>query len=144
MCIICTTQVEFIKLQCYYCLVPVPIVTLTAPNTQIVGQLLTLECSVTTVRGITSRVDIVWMRNGLIIKRVDSISFTSTTKDSQVYRDIYTVAQLKTSDGGTLYHCETGINISPKITTSSKLVILDITSECMSLRSQHELLRNSI
>ena len=40
------------------CSIPIPNVTFTAPSTQIEAQPLTLQCSVTTVRGITSRVDI--------------------------------------------------------------------------------------
>ena len=40
-------------------LVPGPSVTINAPSNQTVGQSLTLESSITTVRGITSRVDIV-------------------------------------------------------------------------------------
>jgi len=40
-----------------------------APNIQTVGQSLTLECSVTAVRGITSRVDIVWKNNDEVVEK---------------------------------------------------------------------------
>ena len=40
--------------------VPTPTMSVTVLNTQIVGQSVTLQCEVTTVRDITSRMDIVW------------------------------------------------------------------------------------
>ena len=50
-------------------LVPTSTVSVTAPNTQTVGQSLTLQCEVTTVRGITSRVDIVWSSDGTVFEK---------------------------------------------------------------------------
>ena len=54
--------------------VPIPTVSVTALNTQTVGQSLTLQCEVTTVRGITSRVDIVWSSGGSILRRINDLS----------------------------------------------------------------------
>jgi len=42
------------------CLLPTPSLLVTALNNQQVGDPLLLKCNVTTVRGITSSVDIVW------------------------------------------------------------------------------------
>ena len=49
---------------------------MTAPNTQTVGQSLTLQCEVTTVRGITSRVDIVWSSDGTVLRRMNDATAT--------------------------------------------------------------------
>ena len=45
-----------------------------APNTQIVGQSLTLQCEVTTVRDITSRIDIAWSSGGMELQRINGVS----------------------------------------------------------------------
>ena len=52
-------------------LVPTPTVSVTAPKNQMVGQSLIVQCEVTTVRGITSRVDIVWSSDGTELVRID-------------------------------------------------------------------------
>ena len=44
------------------------------PNTQIVGQSLTLQCEVTTVRGITSSVDIVWSSDGMVLQTTTNLT----------------------------------------------------------------------
>ena len=82
---------------------PTPTIHITAPNTQIVGQSLTLECSVTTVRGITSRVDIVWSSNGIELKKGHFID--STTNTSVIYIDTYTITQLNTTNEGQQFQC---------------------------------------
>ena len=61
---------------------------MTAPNTQTVGQSLTLQCEVTTVRGITSSVDIVWSSGGTELERTNNVSST-TMDNSLVYTDSY-------------------------------------------------------
>ena len=96
-------------------LVPTPIVNVTAPNTQTVGQSLTLQCEVTTVRGITSEVDIVWSSDSMELNRTDNIS-SITMDNSLVYTDSYTISQLSTDDEGRDYWCEVVINSDPKIT----------------------------
>ncbi|XP_065904647.1 hemicentin-1-like isoform X2 [Dysidea avara] len=94
--------------------IPTPSVTVTAPNTQIVGQSLTLECSVTAVRGITSRVDIIWNSDGTEVERMEGVSVSSTTDNSVVYTDTYTISQLNTTDNGRKYQCEVVINTIQK------------------------------
>ena len=73
------------------------------------GQPLTLQCEVTTVRGITSRVDIVWSSNGTELERTDSVSST-TMHNSLVFTDSYNISQLSTTDDGRVIHCEVVIN----------------------------------
>ena len=105
---------------------------MTAPNTQTVGQSLTLQCEVTTVRGITSRVDIVWSSGGtVLLRRTNGVS--STTMNNSLmyrdsYRDSYTISQLSTTDEDRVIQCEVVINASPSIMASDSIV-LDVTGE---------------
>ena len=108
-------------------LVPVPDVSVTAPNTQTVGQSLTLQCNVTTVRGITSRVDIVWSSGGSELRRMNNV-FTVMMGDSLVYTDSYTISQLSTTDEGRVIQCEVVINASPSVMASDSIT-LDVTGK---------------
>ena len=109
-------------------LVPNPTVVVTAPNTQTVGQSLRLQCEVTTVRGITSRVDIVWSSGGTELQRMNDVS--STTMDtSLMYTDSYTISQLSTTDEGRVIQCEVVINASPPIQDVDNIA-LDVTGKC--------------
>ena len=101
---------------------------MTAPNTQTVDQSLTLQCEVTTVRGITSRVDIVWSSGGgTELQRMNNVSST-TMGNSLVYTDSYTISQLNTTDEGRVIQCEVVINASPPVMASDS-VTLDVTGE---------------
>ena len=104
--------------------------TVTALNTQTVGQSLTLQCNVTTVRGITSRVDIVWSNDdGTVLRRINGTTATTTT-DSLVYTDSYAISQqLTTTDDGRVIQCEVVINASNPIANNSIDFVLDVTGE---------------
>ena len=108
--------------------VPYPIdVSVTAPNTQIVGQSLTLECNVITVRGITSKVDIAWsLKNGLELMRIGGINISLEKNNSVVLADSYTIPQLSTLDHYREYQCEVVINTSPPVMATGS-VTLDVT-----------------
>ena len=110
----------------HFLIAPTPTVDLITPNTQIVGQSLTLECSVTTVRGITSRVDIVWKTRTAELKYIHGINTTISNKDSVVYTSTYTIPQLSTTDDGRVYQCEVVINTSPPVMATGS-VTLDVT-----------------
>ena len=102
------------------------------------GQSLTLQCEVTTVRGITSRVDIVWSSNGTVLRRMNDT--TATTMDnSLVYTDSYNISQLSTTDEGRMIQCEVVINTSPSVIMATNSITLDVTGEykstIMSLRT---------
>ena len=100
---------------------------MTALNTQTVGQSLTLQCEVTTVRGITSRVDIVWSSNDTELNRTDGISSTMMD-NSLVYTDSYTISQLSTTDDDRVIQCEVVINVSPSVMADNNIT-LDVTGE---------------
>ena len=92
------------------------------------GQSLTLECNVTTVRGITSRVDIVWSSNDVKLKKIEGIQPSLTKNNSIIYTDSYTISQLGTVDEGRTYKCGIIINqVFPIIVNNS--IILDVMSK---------------
>ena len=98
-------------------------VSSSAPNTQIVGQSLTLECSVTTVRGITSRVDIVWSKDRSIISTLIGINISMSRGSTTEYSATYTIPQLGTTDDGRVYQCEVVINTSPPVMATSTITL---------------------
>ena len=109
----------------YLLVVPYPVVEVDAPSTQIVSESLTLECNVTTVRGIISRVDIVWSSNDIELKRTEGIESSLTTNKSVIYMDFYTISQLGTVDEGRTYQCGIIINQQLPITVN-KSITLDV------------------
>ena len=110
---------------CFVITVPTPTVSVTAPNTQTVGQSLTLQCVVTTVRGITSRLDIVWSNGGTELQRMNGVSSTMMS-NSLVYTNSYTISQLSTTDDGRVIQCEVVINASPLVMANDSIT-LDVT-----------------
>ena len=107
---------------CLYITVSTPNVAVTAPNVQTVGQSLILQCEVTTVRGITSRVDIVWSSGGTVLQRMNNVSSTMMN-NSLVYTTSYTISQLSTTDNGRVIQCEVVINVNPPVMASDNLTL---------------------
>ena len=91
-----------------YTLVPKPLVIMKILNNQTVGQSLRLKCNVTAVRGITSKVDMLWLSNGSEIKRIEGVNFSSITNNSELvqFTDYYIISQLTTADEDISYQCE--------------------------------------
>ena len=110
--------------------VPDPSIEIISLNNQTVGQLLTLESIITTVRGITSRVDTVWSSNGVELKRVTDANTSLTINDSELYKDTFTIPLLSTSDDGRVFQCEMIIMTTPSIIVATNNITLDITGEC--------------
>ena len=121
-------------LTCFF-LVPTPNVSVTASVTpQTVNEPVTLQCEVTTVRGITSRVDVVW---GSDDTQRNRINISSTTMDnSLVYRYSYTILQVNTTDDDRVFECEIVINTNPLVMASSSIT-LNVTSEYMFCNAVH-------
>ena len=115
------------KYSIFYIPVPSPTVSATAPNTQTVGQSLTLQCEVTTVRGITSRVDIVWSSNGTVLRRIHDTAATAMD-NALVYTDSYNISQLSTTDDGRVIQCEVVINASTSVMANDSIT-LDVTGK---------------
>lgn len=100
---------------------------MTAPVTQTVGQSLMLSCSAVAVRGITSRVDIVWSSNGLDLERVQANA--SVTNNLVEYTGYYSIAQLNETDDGRVYQCKVVINASPPVMADDN-VTLNTAGKC--------------
>ena len=94
----------------------------TALNTQTVGQSLTLQCEVTTVRGITSRVDIVWSSDAIVLRRIND-TIATTVDNSLVYTDSYSILQLTTNDDSKVIYCEVVINTNTPIMASNNFTL---------------------
>ena len=95
---------------------------------QTVGQSLRLKCSVTTVRGVTSRLDIVWNSNGVELKRIEGAIANSTTDKSMLFVDYYIILQLNTADEDRVLQCKIKINANtPVVVTDS--IKLNVTGE---------------
>ena len=95
-----------------------------------VGQPLMLQCNVTTVRGITSKVDIVWSSGGTVLRRINGTTAT-TVNNSQVYTDYYTIKLLRTSDEGRVIQCEGIIQATPSLSSTNNITLLDFIGECI-------------
>ena len=85
-----------------------------------VGQSLTLQCNVATVRGITSQVDVVWSRNGLELERITGVIANDSIYP--VYITTYTL-QVTTDDDNRPYQCEIVINSTPMVTASDGITL---------------------
>ena len=97
-------------------------------NNQTVGESLTLECTVTAVRGITSRVDIGWSRNGSELIVVKGVNVSSTTNNSVLFTNSYIIPQLSTADEDRAYQCELFIDAKLPV-TATKSVTLNVTGK---------------
>ena len=111
-----------------YAPVPAPSISINILTNQTVGEPLTLESTVTTVRGITSRVDIGWSSNGVMLQLTEGFNHTSTSNNAVIYTDIYTMPQLSTTDEGRIIQCEMFINAVSTITASDS-VTLNVTGK---------------
>ena len=90
--------------------------------------MLRLKCLVTTVRGVTSRLDIIWNSNGAELKRTEGVIVNSTTDISMIFMDYYIISQLSTADEGRVLQCETKINASTSVETIDS-VRLNVTGK---------------
>ena len=96
-----------------------------------IGSPLSLECSVTTVRGISGNVDIVWMKDDIEIPRVYNGTGKLTENGTlMLYTDNYTMPRLQMMDDNTTYHCQAKINANSLTSNSeSYKYILNVTGE---------------
>ena len=79
----------------------------------------------TTVRGITSRVDIMLSSDGEHFKTIENVLASLASGNTAEYAVYYTIPLLNTTDDGRVYQCKVVINTSPPISTS-KNITLDV------------------
>ena len=103
-----------------FTIVPTPTVSVTAPNTQTVGQSLTLQYEVTMVRGITSRVNIMWKREGGVFNTTN-ITTNTTMNTLLVHRGFYTILQLSTNDDGIMYEYKLVVHGKSRVRTNGAI-----------------------
>ena len=101
---------------------------MTAVNNQTEGQPLILQCSVTTIRDINSRVDFVWITNGIELRRVEGVIGEPTVSNLASYIDHYIIPQLSDTDNNSLYICNVIINRSQLISATGNIT-LNITGK---------------
>ena len=79
----------------------------------------------TTVRGITSRVDIVWSRDGFQVEMIEGANIAMLNDTFAMYEAFYNIPLLSTTDDGRVYQCEVAINTSPPVMSNNN-VTLDV------------------
>ena len=105
-------------------------VTVTTSGTQIVGQSLVLECTGIIVRGVTSRVDIVWSSNDVTLNNISGVNGTLSQDNLPVYTATHNL-QLNTDDENRTYQCEIIINSDPPAMSADDIT-LDVTGKHIS------------
>ena len=84
----------------------------------------------TAVRGITSRVDIIWSiissSNDTELQMTEGVSVNSTTDNSVMYADTFMI-EVSTDDEDREYLCQVMINTSPPVMADNS-VTLDVMS----------------
>ena len=113
------------------CLDPPPIVNVSVPVNQTVGQSLTLQCEVIAGSGVNRTVDIVWSSGGMELGRMNDVIPTPMS-NLLVYTHSYTISQLSTTDDERVIGCDATINetVSMVITRN---VTLEVTGEYYSI-----------
>ena len=106
--------------------VPSPLVIVSTPEDQIVGQALILQCDITTVRGIISKVHVVWSSNSIELERNERLNVSSMTNNSVLYTDWYAIAQLSTADEDRTFECTAVITALPPVMATDN-VALNVT-----------------
>ena len=86
------------------------------------GRTASLECNAIAIRGITSRVDIIWTIEFRTVRRVEGVT-ASTVNNSVVYSDQFITPPLTANDDGRVYQCQVVINSNPRITALSVIVL---------------------
>ena len=119
--------------------VPYPSVQITASNNKTVGNdtlgnltvgdPLTLNCTVTTVRGISSSVNIMWYTGGSVVRRVDNLTVAYTVNYSAIYTDLFEISSLTVIDNGREYQCRVVIIASQRQVYASGQITLNFNGE---------------
>ena len=81
------------------------------------------------MRGITSRVDIVWSSNGVELRRINNTNLSLTVNDSELYEDTFNISLLSTSDDGRVFQCRIVIMTSSSIIVAANTITLDVAGK---------------
>ena len=116
-----------------YCAVPNPVVKITIFNNELhgnetlqnvtIGDPLTLDCTVTAVKGISSSVDIIWTTGGRVVRRLHNIT-ADIENDYVIYTDSFEISSLSTLDNGREYQCSAVINAYKPVRSSDQVMLI--------------------
>ena len=87
-----------------------------------IGDSLTLDCTVTAVRDISSSVNIIWTTGDRVVTRVDNIA-ADIKNNSAIYTDSIEISSLSAIDNGREYQCTVVINSSQPINSSDRITV---------------------
>ena len=109
-------------------IVPSPTVEVASIGTVEFGIAAVLECNAIAVRGITSRVDISWIRvdayNYTTVKTVENVT-ANLINNSTIYTDQLVTPSLSVNDSGRVYYCVVTVNRN----SYNDSIVLDFISE---------------
>ena len=116
---ICTYLCAFV----YFYIVPV--VVINAPDEQVLGEPLTLECKIITAIDIDDTFNIIWTNDITEVRRVENIPANLISN----YSDFYTIPALSRSDDNRRYQCEVIINTNPPVSAAVASIALQVRSK---------------
>ena len=76
----------------------------------------------TTVGGVTSRVDIVWSSGSKVLRMINNTT-PIIMNSSLVFTDSYTILQLNTTKHGRVIQCGVVINASPPVMATDSITL---------------------
>ena len=128
-----------------YLVVPIPFVYITVYDTYdiaendtsgnfslgnlTIGDPLTLDCTVTAVRGISSLVDVIWTTGGRELRKVYNI-MADIGNDYAIYTDSFEISSLSAIDNGREYQCTVVINAYRPVYSSDQITLM-FPGECI-------------
>ena len=107
--------------------VPSPVVEVTSIDTVEYGKPATLQCNVIAVRGIASRVDIIWMTEFSTLRRLNNVK-ANIISNSAVY-NAYLVTPLSVNNRGRVYYCGVSINTPSGVNFFNGSIALDFSGK---------------
>ena len=96
-----------------------------APDEQILGEPLTIECKIKTAVDIDDTFSIIWTNSITEVRRVENISANLISN----YSDFYTIPALSRSDDNRRYQCEMIINTNPPVSAAIASITLEVRSK---------------
>ena len=96
-----------------------------APDEQILGEPLTLECRIKTAVDIDDTFSIIWTNSITEVRRVENIPANLISN----YSDLYNIPALSRSDDNRRYQCEVIINTNPPVSAAIASITLEVRSK---------------
>ena len=86
------------------------------------GDPLVLDCNVTTIRGISSSVDIIWTTEDRTIRKINNIT-ADIVNDSAIYTDSFEISSLSAIDNGRNFQCIGVINAKKPVNNTDQITL---------------------